>query len=259
MERRTGSQDVINNDFYETLGDEWYTATDHPIALLRAENRLRTRWIAEDINKYIGPHAKVLDVGCGAGFLTNYLSLQGFDVTGVDLSQSSLDVAKRYDETKRVQYLLADAYKLPFADGSFDVVCAMDILEHVDDPAQLISEASRVLTPGGRFFFHTFNRNFFSYFMVIKGVDWFVKNAPPHMHVYRLFIKPSELKTACKSQNLELDDIRGFVPNMFTKSFWKMLWTRQVPEDFQFTFTKCLATGYCGSAVKPSLKERQRL
>ncbi len=250
MERRTGSQVLINNDFYETLGDEWYTATDHPIALLRAENRVRTRWIAQDIDKYQGKSAKVLDVGCGAGFLTNYLSLQGYGVTGIDLSQNSLEVALRYDESKRVQYLLADAYKLPFADGSFDVVCAMDILEHVDNPTKLISEGSRVLSPGGRFFFHTFNRNFLSYFMVIKGVDWFLKNAPPHMHVYNLFITPKELTSICKAEHLKIDDMRGFIPDMFTRAFWNMLHTGKVSDDFRFKFTKCLLTGYCGSASK---------
>ncbi len=245
MEKQTGTQ-TINNDFYEELADGWYTASDHPIALLRAENAVRVPWIISEIGK----NKTVLDIGCGAGILTNALSKEGHTVYGIDLSPSSLEVAKRYDMTKKVSYAVANAYALPFENEMFNVVCAMDVLEHVEEPSLLISEASRVLKPGGLFFFHTFNRNFLSYMLIIKGVEWCVPNAPKNMHVYPLFIKPEELKEICESKDLEVVNLMGFSPKILSKPFWQMLFKRKVPENFTFRFSKSLATGYCGYAKK---------
>ncbi len=240
----------INNEFYNDLGQEWLDRSDHPVALLRAENQLRAPWISEEVKKQVGSHAKILDVGCGAGFLTNHLSLNGFDTTGIDLSQSSLDVAQQSDTTKKVNYHHANAYSLPFENESFDVVCAMDILEHVEVPSLLIAEASRVLKPDGLFFFHTFNRNFLSYMLIIKGVEWFVRNTPQNLHVYPLFIKPEELEEHLTTYKLKATTWHGFKPKIFNRSLIELLTTRKVPESFAFEFSKSLLTGYCGIAVK---------
>lgn len=243
---------MINNDFYETLKDQWYTADDHPIALLRAENAVRAPWVIEEIARRIGNKAHILDIGCGGGFLSNPMADAGYDVTGIDLSEASLAVAEENDASKNVKYLKADAYALPFEDNSFDVACAMDILEHVNNPEILIREAARVVRPGGLFFFHTFNRNWVSNLVIIKGVDWFVKNAPKNMHVYNLFIKPDELKSICLTHNLHVATMRGFEPKILQAALWKMLLTREVPKNFQFTFSNNLMTGYCGIAEKVS-------
>ena len=159
-------EERINNDFYEELGDGWYTATDHPIALLRAENKVRVPWILSEI----GPRKTVLDIGCGAGILTNALAEKGHTVHGIDLSERSLQVAKTRDATQSVVYKQASGYSLPYPAQTFDVVCAMDLLEHVEEPQKIIAEASRVLKPNGLFFFHTFNRNLLSYLLIIKAV-----------------------------------------------------------------------------------------
>lgn len=248
MERQEST--MINNAFYDDLGEEWYHAGNHPIALLRAENEVRAPWVVEEIEVRIGKKARVLDVGCGAGFLSNQLAVHGFDVVGLDLSQSSLDVAAAHDATHAVKYIRGDAYHLPFADARFDVVCAMDILEHLEEPARAIQQAARVLKPGGLFFFHTFNRTPLSYLVAIKGLEWCVANAPKNIHVYKLFITPKELKQMCAYAGLGVTVIRGLVPKVCSTAFWKMLWTRQVPQDFTFRFTKSLATGYCGVAKK---------
>lgn len=236
----------INNDFYHELGDQWQMATDHPIALLRAENRLRNPWIAS----FIPSPVKILDLGCGAGFLTHEMAKLGHDVVGIDLSEESLRMAQKLDETGRVKYVQGDATVTPFPEGCFDVVCAMDLLEHVENPEAIVREASRLLRPGGLFFFHTFNRTVLSWLLVIKGVEWGIKNTPPDMHVLRLFIKPQELEAMCKGVNLQVQEMRGLNVKFKSKAFWKMVWSRHVPDDLEFVFTDSLSTGYSGMATK---------
>lgn len=235
---------TINNDFYEELNEKWLHGDDHPVALLRAENRLRIPFIAEKIAQHMKRSCRVLDIGCGAGFLTNALAEKGHLVTGIDQSPSSLATAHRADRTQTVSYLEADAGALPFADESFDAVTALDLLEHVPHPAKVVAEASRVLRKDGLFFFYTFNRNPWSWLLVIKGVEWCVKNTPKNMHLYNMFIKPEELTQMCVSQQLRVDEACGMSPDMKRKAFWKMVFTRRVSEDLSFEFTKSLRTGY---------------
>src|SRR5690606_14398436 len=104
------------------------------------------------------------------------------------------------------------AYHLPFSNESFDVITAMDFLEHVESPDQVIMEFSRVLKPGGMFFFHTFNRNPISWLVVIKLLEWFVKNTPKNMHVINLFIKPRELEEYCLKARIKVFEMKGIAP-----------------------------------------------
>jgi 2-polyprenyl-6-hydroxyphenyl methylase/3-demethylubiquinone-9 3-methyltransferase len=242
----------VNNELYHELGDRWYRAQDDPVALLRAESRLRNPWVAQEIEHTFGDaRCQVLDVGCGGGFLSNYLGQRGHEVTGLDVSTDALRVASAHDQSGSVRYIVGDALKLPFADASFDVVCAMDFLEHVEDPERAIAEAARVLKPSGMFFFHTFNRNFLSWLVIIKGVEWFVQNTPPNMHVLRLFVRPAEVRRFCMKHGLGSIELRGVRPRLGLP-FWRMLLTRSVPLDFSFTFTRSTPLGFSGFARKPA-------
>jgi 2-polyprenyl-6-hydroxyphenyl methylase / 3-demethylubiquinone-9 3-methyltransferase len=246
----------VNNAIYDALDQRWYDAQDDPVALLRAESACRTPWIAEEIRSRLGNRAvRVLDLGCGAGFLSNALAKYGHDVTGVDASQASLKVAASHDETGAVRYMRCDARQLPLGDRSFEVVCAMDFLEHVEDPDRVIAETSRVLSPGGLFFFHTFNRNWLAWLVVIKGVEWFVKNTPRHLHVLRLFLKPKELRALCAANRLDVRTLRGFQPLIFSRAFFRLLATGIVPDDFQFRFTRSTGIAYTGLAVKDGMDQ----
>ena len=243
----------IDNRFYDVLGERWYIARDDPVALLRAESRLRNPWVAEQIAAHVGSAPqRILDIGCGAGFLSNALARLGHHVTGIDRSRESLDVARRRDATRRARYLPLDAHQLAFADESFDVVCAMDFLEHTDRPESVVREAARVLRPGGAFFFHTFNRNRLCELIVIRGVEWFVRNTPRHMHVYDLFVKPSELEAYLERSGLELVECLGVRPRVLAPAFWRMVLTGSVPDDFEFRFTGVKWMGYSGWARKRS-------
>lgn len=244
----------VDNTIYHDLGERWYTAHDDPVALLRAEARTKNPWVRRAIAAHYPARPpsslRVLDIGCGAGFLTNDLARAGFQVTGADLSPSSLAVARAHDITGAVDHVLADAYCLPFPAASFDVVTCLDFLEHVDDPAAVVEEAARVLRPGGLFVFHTFNRNWLAGLVVIRGVEWFVKNTPPAMHVLHLFLKPAEVAGFCRRAGLGEPSFCGIAPDLRSRAFFKLLWTREVPPDFRFKLVRSTRLAYLGHATK---------
>ena len=240
----------VNNAVYHDLGDRWYEADDDPLALLRAQGRLHAPWISSEVRRVHGDRAcRVLDVGCGGGLVANDLAGRGHTVVGVDLAQAALDVATRHDATGRVRYIRADARSLPFPDGSFEAVCAMDFLEHVDALDPVVAEMSRVLVPEGLFFFHTFNRNFFAFLVVIKGVEWFVRNVPRDLHRLHAFIKPAELRASCETHGLLVREILGCEPRP-SFAWLRLLATGVVPSDAAFQFTRRTWTGYSGVAEK---------
>ena len=246
-----GKHDQVNNELYDLYGERWYTAEDDPVALLRAEGKTRNPWLISEIRRRFGSAGvRALDIGCGAGFLANDLALAGIAVLGLDSSERSLAVARRHDSTASVDYRTGHASRLDFPDCVFEVVCAMDFLEHVEDPAQVIGEAARVLKAGGLFFFHTFNRNLLSWLVVIKGVEWFVRNTPKKMHCLRYFLKPSELRGMCRRHGLEVEFCQGYMPDLRKSSFWKMLASGTIDPGFAFRFTRSTLMGYTGFAVK---------
>jgi len=241
----------VNNAVYDDLGEIWYEAKDNPIALLRALSSLIIPWVAEEINfAFRSQSVRVLDVGCGAGFLSNALSLHDHEVTGIDLSQPSIDVAARHDTTGRVRYVYGDAARLPFDTASFDVVTAMDFLEHIEDAGAVIGEAARVLVPGGLFLWHTMNRNLLSWLVCIKGVELFFRNIPPDTHVLRLFRKPKELRAFCEAHSLTVREVRGIRPVFGLRAFISFLATGTVHNDFACRFMRSTAITYAGVASK---------
>ncbi len=248
MTQSPGKAPSVNNAVYDSLGRRWLEADDDPIALLRAESRARNPWILKTLQDR--GCRKILDVGCGAGFLSSYLSQNGMTVTGLDASLPSLDVARGQDPSSESVYLQGDARSLPFSDQVFDSVCAMDFLEHVDEVSVVLGEAARVLRPGGLFFFHTFNRNPLSRLVVIQGVEWFVKNTPKDLHVYRNFIRPEELEKSLSQSGLELEECFGYGPRIFQWPLMRLLATGRVSSDFVFERKKSLALGYTGFAVR---------
>ena len=222
-----------------------------PLLFAPVPRYLRLYGVLAELRAHFGERPlAILDVACGGGFLANPLASAGHQVTGIDLSRDSLDVAQRHDPTGSLTYLAMDARSLSFPDGHFDVVCMMDFLEHLPERDAVIGEASRVLRPGGWFFFHTFNRTPISRLIAIKGVEWFVKNTPKHMHVYELFLKPSKLQELCARHHLALEVVRGVRPRVFTLAFLKMLFTGSVSDQFRFVFTRSQRIGYCGRARK---------
>lgn len=242
------SEAVINNAFYDDLDERWYTDDGHIIALLKAESRQKTVYVREVFAREgVAAHSKILDIGCGAGLISNRLAADGYEMFGVDQSASSIRVAERHaPEGANVHYSAGDAYALPYAEASFDAVLLLDFLEHVDEPARAIKEAARVLKPGGVMLFHTFNRTVLAGLLAVKAVELMARDCPKHFHLLRMFIKPKELEGMLNSVGWNVMEFRGLRPLIFHWPFFASLLTRRVHKGFDFTFTKALGLGYMG-------------
>ncbi len=243
---------VINNAIYNELGDRWYSAYDDPVALLRAESSLIGPWIikaAKKIMKRLPDQA--VDLGCGGGFISNQLAHAGIKTIGIDLSETSLKIAEQHDTTKSVDYRQGDITEVPLKNNCCDIVTCCDVIEHVDEPQKIINESFRILKPGGLFFFHTFNRNFLAHLVVIKFVEWFVKNTPEHLHVISLFVKPKEIKAWCHDAGFESFETIGIRPSI-RSMLHPDIFSRTVPPSIKFKFTNKQWISYAGFARKPS-------
>ena len=241
----------VNNAFYDDLGDAWYDGDRHPIALLRAENPTKvayTRDVLESLG--IGPGARVLDVACGAGLVSFPLAEAGYAVEGVDLSVGSIEAAQaRVPPGLGLSFRVGDAYALDAAEGSFDAVLLLDMLEHVERPADVLAEAARVVRPGGAVVFHTFNQTPLAWLLAIHGFKVVTPGGPPHIHVYDLFIPPRRLRAMCAQAGLEVRDLQGMHP-VLDGAFWKTVVRRRVDPGFRFAIGGPPWVGYIGHAVR---------
>jgi 2-polyprenyl-6-hydroxyphenyl methylase/3-demethylubiquinone-9 3-methyltransferase len=160
---------------------------------------------------------QALEVGCGGGFLCEEIARMGFDVTGADPSVRSIEAAKKHAKTSglNIRYESGSGEALPYHDSTFDIVFCCDVLEHVNHVQKVISEISRVLKPGGIFFYDTFNRTFFSKFAAINISQAWKRwaFAPPGLHVWEMFLKPEELQKILALNSLNLKEHTGLMPN----------------------------------------------
>lgn len=165
---------------------------------------------------------RIVDVGCGGGILTEGLAKQGVDALGIDLSQDLLDIADLHGLETGVQ---ASYQKISAEDlaeqqpESFDHVTCMEMLEHVPDPASIISACSKMVKPGGMVFFSTLNRVPKAYLLAIVAAEHVLKMVPKGTHEYKTFIKPSELSQTARQAGLELQGMVGIEYNPFSKRF----------------------------------------
>ena len=241
----------VNNAFYADLGDRWFEGDEHAVALLRAEARIKVRYTLAVLERLgIGPGARVLDVACGAGLVAFPVAERGYRVRGLDLAQGAIATARRRTpEGLDATFAVADAYATGEPAGAYDAVLLLDMLEHVERPGDVLREAARVVRPGGAVVFHTFNRTPEAWLLAIHGMKVVARDTPEHVHVYGLFIRPSELRAMAAEAGLDVRDVRGVRP-VVDRAFWWSVLHRRVHPDFGFTFTRAPRVGYAGYAVK---------
>lgn len=182
-------------------------------------NPLRLNWID---NQAQLKGKRVLDIGCGGGILAESMADAGASVTGIDLSEKALGVARLHllESGKKVDYRMISAEELATqAAGTFDVVTCMEMLEHVPNPASTIAACASLAKPSGHVFFSTINRNLKAYVLAIIGAEYILRMLPKGTHDYAKFIKPSELARWAKSVGLQPDELIGMTYNPLSREY----------------------------------------
>ncbi len=210
--------DAVEIEKFSQLAHKWWDPNSE-FRPLHEINPLRLGYIQR-----IAPLAgkSVLDVGCGGGILSEALAGAGATVTGIDLADKSLKVAKLHllESGKQVEYRKVAVEELAAErPASYDVVTCMEMLEHVPDPAAVVTACAKLVKPDGHVFFSTLNRNPKSYLFAILGAEYVLNLLPRGTHDYAKFIKPSELAQWCRNAGLNVSEVTGMSYNPINKSY----------------------------------------
>lgn len=175
------------------------------------------------IDSRVGLDGKtVLDVGCGGGILSEGMAARGAKVTGIDLADKALTVARLHllESGREVEYRKLSAEDLALEQPRhYDIVTCLEVLEHVPDPASTVRACAQMLRPGGHAFFATINRNAKSFLFAIVGAEYALRLLPRGTHEYAKLIKPSELAAMCRNAGLSVVDIIGMTYNPLTQVY----------------------------------------
>jgi 2-polyprenyl-6-hydroxyphenyl methylase/3-demethylubiquinone-9 3-methyltransferase len=211
---------------------------------LHVVNALRLKHVLERLRTHFGraPGAslnglKVLDVGCGGGLMSEPLALCGAKVVGIDASPGNIAAARLHANAlgATLDYRLGDGFTSLDAGSTFDVVLALEVVEHVDDVAAFVTTAARLVAPGGLLFVSTVDRNFLSFVVAIVGAEYVLRVLPVGTHHWQRFVRPTELRKTAESAGVKLIDLRGmsYVPILHRAS-----WSRSTRVNYMSTFAR---------------------
>lgn len=210
--------DQAELDKFSELAHRWWDP-ESEFKPLHDINPLRLDWI----DRCVGlAGKKVLDVGCGGGILAESMAMRGAAVTGIDLSDKALSVAKLHllESGQKADYRRISAEEFAAEKpGDFDVVTCLEMLEHVPDPASTVRACATLVRPGGTVFFSTINRNPKAYLFAVIGAEYVLNLLPHGTHDYDKFIRPAELARFCREAGLKVDEIIGMTYNPLAKTY----------------------------------------
>jgi 2-polyprenyl-6-hydroxyphenyl methylase/3-demethylubiquinone-9 3-methyltransferase len=204
---------------FDALGDTWWDE-DGPMAPLHRLTPVRVGWARDVAARRFGREAEtglpltgltILDVGCGAGLFAEPLARLGADVLGIDPAPGSIRVARRHAEETgaKLAYRVATVEELAAEPGRFDVVTAMEVVEHVADPARFVNGAASLIKPGGLFLASTLNRTPKSFALAIVAAEYVLRWLEPGTHRWEQFVTPEELSLAARQAGLRVVERKG--------------------------------------------------
>ena len=211
--------DQAELDKFSALASKWWDPNSE-FKPLHAINPLRLDWIKGIVGDLSGK--KILDVGCGGGILAEAMARSGAHVTGIDLAEKSLKIAKLHglESGVQVDYRNISAEDIATEQAeSFDIVTCMEMIEHVPDPSSIVRACSQLVKPGGWVFFSTLNRNPKSFLFAIVGAEYILGLLPKGTHRWQSFVKPSELAQATRGAGLNLVHVKGMTYNLLTQVY----------------------------------------
>jgi len=251
--------------FYDQLADSWWDKNGVLHLLKSMVNPWRVPYFEKIILHKYGRKLRsvhLLDLGSGGGLLAEEFYKIGLNVSGIDLSAKSIQTAASHAKSFniKINYQVGSAVTLPFSDQSFDIVACCDVLEHIPDWRSAIQETSRVLKPNGIFLFDTINRTVESYILMKLGAEIipFTRFFPKGTHIWRQFIKPTELAENLNRNNLICKDITGGKPTLsILETIFELIklnlgqtTIKQLGERIYLQPTNTLDLNYIGYAVK---------
>lgn len=211
--------DPAEIDKFQSIASRWWDP-ESEFKPLHEINPLRVAYIEQQAGDLGGK--SILDVGCGGGILTESLASKGASVTGIDMAELSLEVARMHlhESGLDIDYRLSTVENYAeHNEACFDIVTCLEMLEHVPDPDSVISAATRLLKPDGLMFLSTINRNPKSFALAILGAEYVLGLLPRGTHEYRKFIKPSEIAAQLRKSGLRIIDITGMSYNPVTRNY----------------------------------------
>lgn len=203
---------------FDALADSWWDPEGQSKPLHQI-NPLRLQFIKD---RTVLKAAKIVDVGCGGGILTESLAANGAEASGIDMGELPLEIARLHalEAGLKINYQQTTAEAMAANHpAEFDAVTCMEMLEHVPDPQAIIEACASMVKPGGDVYFSTLNRNPKAWLLAIVGAEYIANMLPKGTHDYARFIKPSELARACREAGLSVSAIAGISYHPLTRQY----------------------------------------